>query len=89
MVVLDIPLLFESGLECSVDVIVVVTAPPEIQRARVLSRPGMTEEKFHAILARQLPDGDKRQRAHAVIETHRGMGYAESKVEALIRALTR
>jgi dephospho-CoA kinase len=89
MVVLDIPLLFESGLTDSVDLIVVVTAPPEVQRARVLLRPGMTTEKFEAIRARQLPDGEKRRRAHAVIETHRGIDYADGQVEAFIRSLAR
>lgn len=89
MVVLDIPLLFESGLAESVEIIVVVTAPPDIQQARVLSRPGMTMEKFQAILSRQIPDGEKRRRAHAVIETHIGIDYADAQVEALIRTLAR
>ncbi|OJU03112.1 MAG: dephospho-CoA kinase [Rhizobium sp. 63-7] len=87
MVVLDIPLLFETGGEDRVDVVVVVTCDPEIQRQRVLARPGMTEEKFAMILSRQMPDGEKRQRADYLIDTGNGMDAARRQVLDVIAAL--
>ncbi len=69
IVVLDVPLLFETGGDAAMDATLVVTAPPEVQRERVLARPGMTEERLQAILARQMPDAEKRARATWVIET--------------------
>lgn len=83
--VLDIPLLFEGGRERDVDLVVVTTAPDPVQRERVLDRPGMTAEKLDAILARQIPQAEKRRRAHVAIDTGRGMAAAERAVEAVIR----
>jgi dephospho-CoA kinase len=84
LVVLDIPLLFEAGREGDVDAVVVVSAPPEIQRARVLARPGMTTERFEALLARQVPDAEKRRRADVMIDTGSGLEAAAAAVEAII-----
>jgi dephospho-CoA kinase len=79
--VLDIPLLYESGGEKSVDAVIVVSAPKQIQRQRVMARPGMTEEKFRAIVARQVPDTEKRRRADYVVLTggHRGETFRQLK----------
>jgi len=81
LAVLDIPLLYESGGERSVDAVIVVSAPRQIQRQRVMGRPGMTEEKFRAILARQVPDAEKRRRADYVVLTggHRGETFRQLK----------
>jgi dephospho-CoA kinase len=87
MAVLDIPLLFESGSDKDVDVVVVVSAPEEIQRARVLARPGMSESKFAAILARQTPDAEKRAKADFIVDTSKGLEHAEAQVEAIVSAL--
>ncbi len=84
LVVLDIPLLFETGGEQSVDGIVVVTAPADIQRHRVLAREGMDVEKFEAILGRQIPDHEKRKRANFIIDTSLGMESAQNAVDAVI-----
>lgn len=87
MVVLDIPLLFETGGQNRVDVIVVVSAPYDLQRQRVLNRPGMTVEKFDAIHAKQVADKDKRAGADFVIETDKGLAHAEQEVASIIAAL--
>lgn len=87
MVVLDIPLLFEAGGEDRVDVVVVVTCGPQIQRARVLARPGMTEEKLDMILSRQIPDQEKRRRADFLIDTGMGLEAARQRVNEVIAAL--
>jgi dephospho-CoA kinase len=87
LVVVDIPLLFEVGAESRVDRIAVVSAPAEIQRRRVLSRPGMTEARFEAILAKQLPDAEKRRRADYVIDSGNGLEPARRQVERIIGEL--
>lgn len=87
MVILDIPLLFETGKWKKVDRVVVVTAPAEIQRERVLSRPDMTLEKFQSILARQTPDSEKREKADFIIHTDKGLEDARKQVDEIIRSL--
>lgn len=83
---LDIPLLFETGADRRVDATIVVSAPAEVQRARVLERPGMTAERLEALLARQMPDAEKRQHAHFVIETSGPLSVTERAVADILRA---
>lgn len=85
--VLDIPLLFETGGDRRVDAVVVATAPAEVQRARVLERPGMTEQRLEAMLARQMPDSEKRLRADFVVDTSRGFDDARAQVQAILQRL--
>ena len=85
--VLDIPLLFETGRETEVDAVVVVSAPWEVQRNRVLERPGMTTEKLDRLLARQMPDSEKRARADYVVDTSKGMDSATAQVRTIVAAL--
>jgi dephospho-CoA kinase len=87
VVVLDIPLLFETGGERSVDKVVVVSAPEALQRERVLARPGVTAAKFEAILAAQAPDAEKRARADFVIDTSQGFDHAREQVNRILAAL--
>lgn len=88
LAVLDIPLLFETGGRGRVDKVVVVTAPAEIQRERVLARPGMTEEKLDSILAKQVPDAEKRRQADFIIDTSHGLDAARADVDRIIADLT-
>ncbi|WP_430449853.1 dephospho-CoA kinase [Rhodophyticola sp.] len=88
LVVLDIPLLFETGADLWVDGVLVVTAAPEVQRARVFERPGMTEDTFNTILSRQMPDAQKRARADYVIET-KTLEQTRAAVETLVSQITR
>ncbi|MFT4254433.1 MAG: dephospho-CoA kinase [Caulobacter sp.] len=87
IVVLDVPLLYETGGQKNVHKVVVVSAPADIQRERVLARPGMTAEKFEAILARQLPDAEKRARADFVVDTGRGLDHARAQVRDILTLL--
>ncbi|MGY5804969.1 dephospho-CoA kinase [Rhizobium sp. LEGMi12c] len=89
MVVLDIPLLFETGADKRVDKIAVVSCDPQIQRQRVLARPGMTEEKFNMILSRQTPDAEKRARADYVIDTGGSIEAAGEQVREIIADVRR
>lgn len=84
----DIPLLFETGADAKVDYTIVASAPYPIQRRRVLSRTGMTEEKFQAILAAQMPDRDKRQRADFVVETGLGLAHSRKILADILREVT-
>jgi dephospho-CoA kinase len=83
----DIPLLFETGAEEEFDKVIVVSAPPEVQRARVLARPGMTEARLESILARQLPDAQKRNRADFVIDTGGNLSTTEAQVRQILSCL--
>ncbi|MEQ1780222.1 MAG: dephospho-CoA kinase [Hyphomonadaceae bacterium] len=87
LVVLDIPLLFETGGDKRADAILVVTAPADVQRARVLARGQMTEAEFEAILARQVPDSVKRSRADFIIDTSQGFAAAEARVDEILAEL--
>ena len=86
VVVLDIPLLFETGVDRRVDAVVVATARAELQRARAFERAGMTEDKFQTLLARQVPDTEKRRRADFVVDTSGGFDSARAQVHAIIAA---
>lgn len=83
----DIPLLFETGGDRAFDAVIVVSAPAEIQRERVLARPGMTEETFETILAKQTPDAEKRARADFVVDTGAGLDAARARVREILAAL--
>lgn len=86
LVVLDIPLLFETGADAAMDKVVVVTADPQVQRDRVLARPGMTEQMFERLLAAQMPDADKRARADYIIMTHE-LDSARAQVQDILEDL--
>ncbi len=87
MAVLEIPLLFEVGADSQVDVTIVISAPLEVQRDRVLSRPDMSEEKLDALLANQMPDAEKRKRADYVVETNRPVEESHAEIDRLIESL--
>jgi dephospho-CoA kinase len=87
VVVLDIPLLFETAQDDRCDAIVVVSAPVDIQRARAFERSGMTEEKFAALLAKQTPDAEKRRRADFIVDSGQGFDRARAQVRDILRAV--
>lgn len=87
LAVLDIPLLYETGAEKRVDRVIVVSAPAHVQKQRVMARPGMTEEKFAAILAAQMPDADKRKRADFIVETGNSMEETRQELARIITLL--
>jgi dephospho-CoA kinase len=87
IVVLDIPLLFEKRERSDFDYIIVVTTSAEQQKDRVLSRPGMTEDKFNSILAQQIPDAHKRKAAHFIVDTQKGLDSARQQVRAIVRSI--
>ncbi len=87
LVVLDIPLLYESGGEGNVDAVLVVSAAPDVQRERVLARPGMTPSRFEAIMGQQVSDEEKRRRADFVVATDRGLEYTFGEIEKIVRIL--
>lgn len=87
MVLLDIPLLLETGGNRRVDVVVVCSAPVDVQRRRVLERPGMTEDKLDSILAKQMPDHEKRAHADFIVETDQGFDHARAQVRAIVEVL--
>ena len=84
IILFDIPLLFEIGADAEMDAVVVASAPEELQRARVLARPGMTAEKFERLKARQMDDVEKRQQAHYVVMTDKGLEHAREQVKMIL-----
>jgi len=89
VVVLDVPLLFEVGTDRRCDAVVVVSAPPEVQRQRVLERPGMTAQKFAAILGKQLPDAEKRRRADFIVDSSKDFEHGRAQVRDILRAVAK
>lgn len=85
--VLDVPLLFETGGDKRCDAVVVVSAPADVQRTRAFERPGMSEDKFSAILAKQMPDAEKRARADFVVDTSQGFDFARAQVREILKAV--
>jgi dephospho-CoA kinase len=89
VVVLDIPLLFEAGAQRVCDAVVVVSAPPEVQRRRAFQRPGMTEEKFAALIAKQMPDAEKRKRADFIVDSSQSFDHARAQVRDILRVVAK
>ncbi len=89
VVVLDVPLLFETGGQHHCDAVVVVSAPPEVQRRRAFERPGMTEEKFAALVAKQMPDAEKRRRADFIVDSSQSLAHARAQVHDILRVVAK
>jgi dephospho-CoA kinase len=89
VVVLDVPLLFETGGEKTCDAVVVVSAPADVQRRRAFERPGMTEDKFAALLGKQMPDAEKRRRADFVVDTSQSFDHARAQVRDILQAVAK
>jgi len=87
IVVLDIPLLFETTAHSNCDAVVVVSAPPEIQRQRAFERPGMTDEKFLALLAKQMPDGEKRRRADFIVDSSQDFDHTRAQIRDILKRI--
>lgn len=85
VVLLDVPLLFETGADCHCDAVVVVSAPPEVQRRRALERPGMTEDKFAAILRKQTPDAEKRRRADFILDSSQSFDHTRTQIGDILQ----
>jgi dephospho-CoA kinase len=88
VVVLDIPLLYETAAEARCDAVVVVSAPPDIQRDRVFGRPGMTDERFESIISRQVPDAVKRERADFIVDSGQSFDHARAQVREILRVVS-
>jgi len=89
VVLFDVPLLFETGLDRGCDAVVVVTAPPEVQRQRAFERPGMTDEKFAALVAKQMPDAEKRRRADFVVDSSGDFAHTRAQVHDILRRVAK
>ena len=87
IVIMDVPLIYETGGEKNLEAVIVVTAPADVQRQRVLARPGMTAERLDAILAQQVPDAEKRARADYVVDTSQGLEAARAQVKEILKSL--
>jgi dephospho-CoA kinase len=85
VVVLDVPLLFETVAQSSCDAVVVVSAPPDLQRQRALQRPGMTDEKFAALMAKQMPDAEKRRRADFIVDSSKDFEHTRAQIREILR----
>ncbi len=87
VVVLDVPLLFETIAQSRCDAVVVVSAPPDLQRQRALQRPGMTDEKFAALIAKQMPDAEKRRRADFIVDSSKDFEHTRAQIREILRSV--